>query len=135
VARKWEFNFEAGGEKKLVGNRTASKMLEILGDRWREMSADRQALLVDDILRFESEEELAAHLQRAWGFTSTDAAALSEVEFEPGHHSLSRRAIRKLLPRMEQGEPFATARKAVYGERLLPAQELDELPALDKAIP
>ena len=132
---KWGFNFESGGRKGMLGNRTAAKISLVLGDRWHDMVAEKQLLLVDDMLRFESEKDLANHLKNFWRFPQQVATALSEVEFEPGYHSLSRRAIRKLLMHMELGHPLATARKTVYGDRLLAAQDLDSLPSLHKAIP
>ena len=32
--RNYVFNFEEAGDKEIIGNRTAAKMIDVLGDRW-----------------------------------------------------------------------------------------------------
>ena len=40
---------------------------------------------------------------------------MAAISFEPGYASLSRRAMGKLLPKLEQGERLQTVMKEVYG--------------------
>ena len=131
--RNYTFNFEEGGDKKLLGNRTAGKMFAVLGDTWADLQASDQAELIDEILSFESEEALAARLAKAWDFSPGDAAEVAGKVFEAGYASHSRKAINKLLPRLEEGVPYATARKEVYGEELKTQDPLDALPPLLEA--
>jgi CRISPR-associated endonuclease Csn1 len=124
--RNYIFNFEEGGEKHLVGNRTAAKLVGALGDRWRQMGAQDQKRLVDEVLSFESEEPLITRLTTGWGFDVPSARAVAQTVFEPGYGSLSRRAVSRLLPLLRHGMPYATARKELYGKE---QQPLDRLPA------
>lgn len=112
--RNYVFNFEEGGDSKLIGNRTASKMNGILGPKWFAMSAEEQTRLVDEILQFESEEALYRRLRSEYDFDDVIASKLSRVVLEQGFGSISRRAIRKLLPRLREGVQYATARKELY---------------------
>jgi CRISPR-associated endonuclease Csn1 len=112
--RNCVFNFEEGGDSKLVGNRTASKISGIIGPKWFSMSNDEQIRLVDEILQFESETALEERLRSAFGFDEAIAKKLSRVILEQGYGSISRRAIRKLLPLMREGVPFTTARHQLY---------------------
>lgn len=107
--RNYTFNFEERGEKHLLGNRTAAKLVAILGDRWRELSAEKQRQLVNEILSFESEEPLITRLTGGWGFDAQTARAIAETPLEPGYGSLSRKAISRLLPLLRQGIQYATA--------------------------
>ncbi|OHB66451.1 MAG: type II CRISPR RNA-guided endonuclease Cas9 [Planctomycetes bacterium RBG_13_63_9] len=127
--RSYSFNFEEGGEKQLIGNRTAARLLAILGDRWRQLADDKQRQLVNEILSFESEEPLIHRLTNGWGFEPSSARAIAETGFEPGYGALSRKAIRRLLPMLRQGVPYATARKELYGDVQLKQGALDHLPA------
>jgi len=127
--RGYTFNLEEGGEKHLVGNRTAAKLVAILGDRWRDLSPERQRALVNEKLSFESEGPLVTRLTNGWAFDATSARAVAETAFEPGYASLSRKAMSRVLPLMRQGMPYATARKEVYGDVRQEAKPLDLLPA------
>ena len=100
----WKFNLEAGGEKKLPGNTTAARIRRILGDQlWDSLGPDGQKQLVDTLLAFLSEEALQKHLETRWHFDPATAQKLAHLELDAGYHSYSRRAIRKLLPLLEQG--------------------------------
>lgn len=131
--RNFTFNFEDEGEEKhLVGNRTAAKMVDLLGDRWREMPPEKQRELVDDVLSFESEGPLVTRLTRGWGLDETLARQVAQTPLEPGYASHSRKAIGKLLPAMRQGVRYATAKKDVYGDIEEKTDPLDFLPAKQK---
>lgn len=127
--RNYTFNLEEGGDKRMVGNRTAAKLAAVLGDRWRGLGSEKQRQLVNEILSFESEEPLVGRLQRGWGFDAPAARTIAQTRFEPGYGSLSRKAISKLLPLLRQGVAYATARKQVYGDVAVRCEPLDELPA------
>ena len=132
----YEFNLERGGEKRIPGNRTAEKFVRALGDGWRNMSEERRDRLVQEVMQSEHEDELAARLEKGWGFDSATAAQLSAIELEEGYCALSRRAMRKLLPGLKAGKWLNEVRKEVYGERLLRGrQALDRLPSIGKAAP
>jgi len=127
--RNYSFNFEEGGEKRLVGNRTAAKMAAALGERWHQLNLDEQNRLVDEILSFESEEPLIGRLKTGWGLDDVQARAVAETPLEPGHGALSRKAIARVLPGMREGKRFATVREDIYQVAEKTEDPLDRLPA------
>jgi CRISPR-associated endonuclease Csn1 len=129
-ARNYTFNFEEGGDKKLIGNRTAAKMASRLGEVWMALEPEKQSELVDEILAFESEEALARRLQSGWDLSPDSAQAVAGLRFEPDYASHSRKAMRKLLPKMGQGIQYATAKKEVYGDQERDSEQVENLPPL-----
>jgi CRISPR-associated endonuclease Csn1 len=128
------FNFDAGGEDKFVGNRTAKKLLDIFGTKWADFSDVEKDQVVQDVLTIEKEDDLKRRGRDDYGLDDEAAEKFSRIELEPGYCRLSRQALAKLLPLMEQRTAYATAVKQVYGERPKPEPVL-ELPPLDEAVP
>jgi len=119
------FNFEEGGDKSLIGNRTYSKLLKLLGETWTKLTAAQQADFVDEILNFTNEDALARRLQKAWPLTPEQANSVAAISFEPGYAALSRRAMDKLAPFLARGVRLQTALKEAYNVNLdLPTLEL-----------
>lgn len=131
----YTFNLETGGEKGLLGNRTAEKLAKVLGDRWTGMADNDRQRLVEELVAFEKEDALARRLQKAWGFDSALASQLAALTFEPGYSALSHRAIRKLLPRLQAGVRLNAARKDLYADRLAEKTIYEALPPVLKAVP
>ncbi len=126
--RGYEFNLEAGGEKKILGNTTSARLFKALGDRWIALPESDRERLVDEILAFEREDALAQRLVTAWGFDEGTASTAATTRFEQGYCALSRKALRKVLPGMEAGERFATVRKRIYGEQFAASKPHELLP-------
>jgi CRISPR-associated endonuclease Csn1 len=126
---KWTFNFEEGGEKRMRGNTTAAKLVGVLGDRWTRFSEEEKPRLVDEILSFETEEVLVRRLIRGWAIPENEAKQAADIHFEQGYGALSRKAIRTILPYLERGIPYATARRQAYGEDATVGTPEDSLPA------
>ncbi|MGL4944552.1 MAG: type II CRISPR RNA-guided endonuclease Cas9 [Thermoguttaceae bacterium] len=131
-----KFNLEAGGEKKLKGNTTVARIVEVLGrERWDAVPTERQEQLVSEMLQFQNEDTLAKRLAKVFDFDHNLAHKLAEMPLEADYGSLSSRAIGKLLPLMRDKHlQFATARKEVYGDQKPPAS-CDLLPPLKKVVP
>ena len=49
----YRFNLEAGGEKRLKGNATASKLRRVLGDQYGKLSQEQLRGVVDDLIAYE----------------------------------------------------------------------------------
>lgn len=134
---KWvTFNYQES-DPKLLGNRTAGHLRDVFGEKWDGFSAEEKNRVVEDALSIQKPEAQYKRGIRAWGLKegSKEAEAFGDLALEPGHCSLSREAIKKLLPLMEKGMSYATARKQLYGDRPGP-KPADELPSLaDAAIP
>ena len=133
--RPYEFNFEQGGDKKLVGNRTAAKFAKVLGDAWHVLDERAQTALVDDVLRFEDEKKLVTHLCNRWKLDEETAWQIADLHLEPGYASHSRRAMRKLLPLMREGMPYSAARKQCYPHSFKPQQAENRLRPLHEVVP
>ncbi len=125
----YNFNLERGGEKKLKGNVTRARVETALGFSLDDLMPDVREPFVTDLLEYENADALQRRLVQRYRFSEEQAAALAATTFEPGYASLSLVALRKLLPPMEQGTPFATARKALY-DQAQQFQPKDTLPPL-----
>lgn len=128
-----EFNLERGGEKKLKGNTTAAKLRKVFGDRWEQLSRADQNAVIGEVMGIEKAETLERRGRERWGLDPEKARELGKTNLEPGYGALSREALAKLLPLMEQGVPFKTAEDQMYGQAGGNKAALDMLPALDKS--
>ena len=129
LKKGYTFSHERGGEEKLVGNRTGAKMASAFGmDRWKAMSDDERKYVIDDVRSFSNPEALKNRAMRVYKLVEAKAEELADIAFEDDYCALSKKALRVLLPEMEQGVPFATARKKQYPEPEYCAEDL--LPTL-----
>jgi len=112
--KKNNFNLETPN-KKLKGNITACEIRKVLPE-WDDFSLEKQKLLLEDLLTINKKSVLKNRLIRFWKFPIEKAIKLCLLEFEPEHGSLSLKAINKLLPYLEKGQIYSTARiSAGYG--------------------
>ena len=102
----YSFNLEAGGEKRLKGNATAVKLRKFLGNEYERLSATQLTNIVEDLLEYENKDALARRLAKCYGIAQAKANELAEVTLEPNYSSLSREAMRKLLPADGTGGPI-----------------------------
>lgn len=129
------FNLEGGGEKKLPGNRTAARLIKIFRrKRWDALSETERDHIVEDLRSIEKPGTLKRRGLKAWKLDEEQAQAFSGLTLESDYSSLSRQAIVKVLPQMEEGVPFPTVRKDVYGTPPT-AAPVAALPRLEKALP
>ncbi|MGH9679833.1 MAG: type II CRISPR RNA-guided endonuclease Cas9, partial [Candidatus Acidiferrales bacterium] len=126
------FNLAEGGETKLPGNRTASQLYAVFGERWLAMSAQERDQVVEYLNSFERSEKLAEAARKKWDLSSEAAEKLAAVTLEADYLGYSRRAIEKLLPSLEEGSNLEDARFNAYGERKERQEIHDLLPAVDK---
>jgi CRISPR-associated endonuclease Csn1 len=131
----YAFNLEAGGERRLKGNATSVKLRKVLGDDYDKLSQEQFVGVIDDILEYEKEEALMQRLVKRYGIALEKAEELSRTTLEPNYASLSREAMRKLLPLMEQGMRFASAREKIYGAYAGRLGLRDLLPPVLEAVP
>ncbi len=132
--RNYVFNFEAGGDSKMIGNRTAAKLAKILGPKWFSIGKEKQTDLVNEILAAESEERLQQRMLAGFALSSADAAAISRVALEEGYASLSRRAIRRLMPLLNDGMQYANAVQAAFPFRYETVDAMDKLPPVQTTL-
>lgn len=130
----YSFNLEEGGEKKIPGNRTAGKLEPIFGDRWVKFSQRQQDEIVQDLLDYQNPTALAERAKQRWALPDDKAREFSKVRLEQDYARFSRRALQRLVPRMEEGLPYMTARKDEYPGSLEAKVVADRLPPVLDAI-
>jgi len=128
LPKNYHFNLEEGGEEKLPGNRTAAQFYGALCQRWLDMPPDERDRMVEYVHGFEKPEKLEEAARKKWGLDGASAEKFADVSLEPDYLNLSRRAIEKVLPLLEEGVRFATARKQVYPRSFEVLKAVDFLP-------
>lgn len=129
LSNSYKFNMGEGGESRFVGNRTAAKFIEVLGDRWRQLSSEQQSRLVADYIK---SKDAPGPMQGSSAELALDdklARKLSAIKLEPGHCNFSRKALAKLLPHLRDGLNLHDAIVEACYERVKP-EPLDLLPPL-----
>ena len=134
-----KFNLQRGADekantKKMPGLKIEPLMATSFGKRWHAMTQDQKINIVDQWRKTETAEIFEQQAREKWDLDPQQAKKLSETLPEDGYCSLSLSAIQKLLPDMETGVRFATAREKHY-ERKLAETGLDRLPPAIKALP
>lgn len=95
-----KINLEA---KNLKGNITACEIRSVIGKIWDGYTEKQQSQLFEDLFTIKKKSSLKARLITHWDFDKQTAVKLCLLEFEPSHSNLSLKAIKKLLPFLEQG--------------------------------
>ncbi len=111
-------NLQEGGMDKLKGDRTSLGMRSAIGDRWNSMNDDQQDRLFEQIRTIDDKSALIRRLRSEWGFAPREAYALATWEPEYGYASLSRRAMRRILPHLEAGLNHHDACQAAGYQRI-----------------
>lgn len=161
---KPEITLEAGGEKKLLGNRLEAHFVEVFGEAWDTHPARErlQAEFFDRLfqvhnrfigkkrieLRRQDEffneitperEKFIAEVQAGFSLTREQAEQLANFELPTGWLRYSEKAIRKLLPFLEQGHVLNATGGALDlaypGWRSGTEEIFDRLPSHPKKMP
>lgn len=128
LPRDAKFNLERGDEKKIVGNRTDAKLVEIFGDRWERLSEDERDAVVDDVRSFEDEGALERRGRSHWKLDDEAARKLSRCRLEDDYSRHCREALRRLVAKMESGMSYMTARRELFPDTDKPLKPVDLLP-------
>lgn len=124
LPRASKFNLERGGEKSLKGDRTNHDLGEAIGHHWWNASPELKSRIVTALRATEDEKVLRRHIKErsgCWGeleLSDKETKLLVDVVLEDDYASLSRAALKKVLPLMEEGKSFPEAKLAIYGDRL-----------------
>jgi CRISPR-associated endonuclease Csn1 len=126
------FNLQEGGETKILGNRTGSQLYSVFGERWLAMPGEERAQVVEYVNGFQRGDKIAAAAQKKWDLSSEAAEKFAAVRLEADYSSLSRRAMEKLLPSLEEGSSLEDARFNAYGKKKDQSEIVDLLPPVDR---
>ena len=125
------FNLAEGGETKISGNRTASQLHAVFGERWLAMSAQERDQVVEYLNSFERGDKLAEAARKKWAL-GKEADQFAAVTLEPDYLGYSRLAMEKMLPTLEEGGSLQDAIFNAYGERKERQEIHDLLPPVDR---
>jgi CRISPR-associated endonuclease Csn1 len=130
LPRTVRFNLEEGGEKRLVGNRTAARLRDVVGAaRWATMTKTDRDKLVQDVRTIEEPQGLFRRGVEVWKLSPEDAERLTDVQLESGYLMHSAKAVVALLPQLVEGVQYATAKTNVYQRNESP-KVFEQLPPL-----
>jgi CRISPR-associated endonuclease Csn1 len=130
----YAFTVERGGEKTLRGNRTNAELSKVFGERWLAMSGEERDRAVEYVHAFQKPGKLKEAARKHFQLDDKAAEKLSEISLEPDYLSLSRKAIERLLPKLEEGYAFMEARKQVYPESFKSGDSKLLLPPVELAL-
>ena len=107
------FNLEEGGSKKqLIGNRTLVAIHKAAPGLWARLGETQRDAFLEDLLTINKEETLLKRLTDHWELGHEQANVLATVEFPSGYANLSLKAIRNILPHLENGLNYHDACRA-----------------------
>lgn len=139
--KKVEFNFEKGKRKDIPGNRTSADMRRVFGERWDAFSREEKDQAIEDARTIHDMAALKKRGIKHWKLDEAQATAFSRFAPEQGYHSLSRQALRKVLPALRAGQNLHDAIEAAYPNReqdapvdLLPPADDVRSPIVQRAI-
>lgn len=145
LTKEVKLNYDAG--EKFIGNLTSVKLADLFGPEvWDNLSTEDKSLRPaatadkeisqEDVWHLISAAQdadwLAAYAREKWAFDAEQLKKLHALRLADGYASLSRKAVRKMLPHLRAGHRYdEAARLAGYHHSLIqqyPENQL-ELPA------
>jgi len=124
-----KFNLESERRIALDGDATAARLSHksLFGKSWRSLDIDRQITIVEKLLSEPDEIALTLWLKGKCDLDPETAERVADTPLPEGHCRIGLRAIKKLLPLMENGLRYdEAAKEAGYDHAKLPTGELLE---------
>lgn len=118
-----KLNLQEGGDKGIKGNRTNAQLTEYFGEKWNKLTSKEQDAVVLEIWAAPDSRILIKRATEHLGAfsklraTKDEAQRFEDIVISSDYLSLSRKAVEKLIPIMEEGISYITAVRRVYGDR------------------
>ncbi len=106
------FNLEEGKRTKLKGNSTELNLRQAFGKSYENLSDVARDEIIRTLIEEENEEELKHRAVEEWGLDEKGAERLARTTLEGGYLHLSVKALKKLLPHLEEGKTYMDAVEA-----------------------
>ncbi len=135
LPKDYAFNLERARNESIKGNRTYADFYSVFGERWLKMTPEERDQTVEYVHAFQKPDKLRGAAQKRWGLSDKAAEKLSEITLEADYMNLSRRAMEKLMPLLEQGMTYGEARRLLYPEKFSATQPAAFLPMVKAALP
>lgn len=105
------FNLESEKRDRLKGDETAERLSakKVFGKDWRHFPPEKQEAIVDRLLNEEDEPRLIDWLMSEAGASEAVALAAAGTLLPDGYARLGLRALRLIVPLMEEGLPYDQA--------------------------
>ena len=105
------FNLARGGRKKLQGDQTTARLAkpELFGKRWFDLPLEERDAVAARLLDTEDPKAIRQVAVNEWGLSKEQAARVADVTLPDGHAHLSLKAIRNILPHLENGMRYDEA--------------------------
>ncbi len=112
LPKETQCNLEQGGEKRLIGNRSGTRLSKVFGKTWWDKPLEERDLIQQVVFQADDPDWLEKYGQQKWGLTLEQAEKLArKTSFEQGCAHYSKKAIRKLTPFLEEGLNLADAKE------------------------
>jgi CRISPR-associated endonuclease Csn1 len=110
----YKYNLESDRREGLQGDDTSAFLSQeaCFGSRWEEFTSEQQEKLVDLLFETQDPEELVEILITNWDVTPEQAEEIANAPLAEGYGALSKKAIEKMMPFLEQGQIYSTAAKS-----------------------
>lgn len=105
------FNLENERREKLDGDEVSSEFSKpkYFGENWCTFTDDKKEEIIDVLLNERDEKILADYLLSLCDLNNDQLNNIIDVDLPEGYGSLSRKALRKIVPHLENGEIYSTA--------------------------
>lgn len=116
IPRDCRFNLESERRSELKGDDTAFFLADEkrFGERWHELSIDEQEKILELLFTCADPDQLVHELMDRWSLSREQAEETANAPLEEGYASLSRKAIEKILPGLEEGLVYSDAVMQAY---------------------
>lgn len=110
---KTDENFNYQDDDKIKGANVTAAFREALGSDWSMWSDRDKDLLWHDVISATDDEWLVNRLSNRWALSEKQQAPLLKLKFKSDYGSLSKKAIRNILPFLKMG--FMYDRAVLFG--------------------
>lgn len=124
-----------GKREKLFGNQVEAALRKALGKWYANARLELREQIWDAIADIEDEDQLHRRAVEQWGLTDEQAAKLRSISLPTGHFNLSVKAIKKLIPFLEQGHVYSKAKELAGYAHKKDVPLLEQLPPIKECIP
>ena len=130
-----EFNLQRGKKTRIEGNRVNRVMLQVFGDRWNTFAEQEKTAAVDMWAKASDLADRISDAMSHWNLDHASAQIWADQKPPKDYCKLSRKALRRLLEKMEQGMPYKTAELELYGNPLAGKEPEPFVPPVLKTLP
>ena len=133
----FEFNLERNERKELEGDATSISLSkeDSFGGKWKEFSLEKKDQIVERLIEEEDENELITWLEENYNLPLENAREILKINFVSGYGRVSKVAINKIIPFLEEGLVYSEAcKRAGYNHSDQELERLDSMPYYGKIL-